>query len=310
MPVMRTSLYFPANSEKFIKKAPEFKADIITFDVEDAVPPQQKEVARKMTAENLIHAGSGGSEIYVRVNGWHTEYTNDDLEAVVLPGLTGVTLPKTRNADDVKRLDWKLEELERRRGMPVGGIKISILLETAEGIMNAYSCCRASKRLVSVFFGAVDYCADMRIPLTNEAEEQRIARTIVAIAARSAGLVALDAPFADFSNIEAFEKNTRDGKRMGYEGRMIIHPSQIEAAHRIYSPSDEEVTQAEKIIKVFEEEGLAKGLASVPYEGKMIDTPVYVNAQGVVNTYRNIQEKEASRHKQTQVDSRFVDPLN
>lgn len=295
MAVMRTSLYFPANSEKFIKKAPEFNADIITFDVEDAVPPQEKERARKMTAENLVYAGSGGSEVYVRINGWHTEYTNEDLEAVVQPGLCGVTLPKTRNADDVKRLDWKLEELELRRGIPVGSIKISILLETAEGIMNAYSCCHASDRLVSVFFGAVDYCADMHVPLTNEAEEQKIARTIVAIAARSAGLVALDGPFADYSNIEAFKKNTLDGKRMGFEGRMVIHPSQIDIAHQLYSPTQEEVSHAEKIVKVFEEEGLAKGLASVPYEGKMVDTPVYVNAQGVLNNYREIQKKEAER---------------
>lgn len=92
-------------------------------------------------------------------------------------------MPKTRNADDVKRLDWKISELEARRGIPAGTVKIAVLLETAEGIMNAYSICTASPRIVAAFFGAVDYCCDMRITRTNLAEEQKVARTIVAIAA-------------------------------------------------------------------------------------------------------------------------------
>ena len=119
MAIMRSSFYVPANNEKFVEKAPSFPADIITFDIEDAVPPQQKEAARELTVKKLAHAASGGSEVYVRVNGWHTDLTNDDLEAVIYPGLNGVTLPKTRDADDVKRLDWKIEELEARRGLPI-----------------------------------------------------------------------------------------------------------------------------------------------------------------------------------------------
>lgn len=158
--VMRTSLYIPGNNPRFIAKAPTSGADIVTFDIEDAVPPQEKANARKMTAESLKMAAEGGSEVYVRINGWHTEWTNDDLEAVVRPGLNGITLPKTRNADDVKRLDWKISEMEYRYGMPEGSVKMSVLLETASGIMNAYEICTASKRLVSAFFGAVDYCAD------------------------------------------------------------------------------------------------------------------------------------------------------
>ncbi len=295
MEVMRTSLYVPANNLKFIEKAPNSGADIVTFDIEDAGPPQQKENARKMTAENLIMAASGGSEVYVRVNGWHTEWTNDDLEAVVRPGLNGVTLPKTRDADDVKRLEWKISELEYRHGIPEGSIKISVLLETASGIMNAYDICTASKRINSAFFGAVDYCADMRIRRTNIGEEQKVARSIVAIAARSAGLVAMDAPFADFSNMPDFEQNTLDGRQMGFEGRMIIHPSQIPVAHRLYSPTADEVAHAQKVKKFFEEEGLAKGLASVSMEGAMVDTPVYVSACEVIEMFEAIQAKEAKR---------------
>ena len=295
MAIMRSSLYVPANNPKLIQKAPSFPADIITFDIEDAVPPQRKDEARQMAVDNLAHGASGGSEVYVRINGWHTEWPNADIEAIVQPGLDGITVPKVRDADDVKRTDWKLEEMEVRRGLPVGSIKMCVLLETAAGIINAREIVKASPRLVACFFGAVDYCADMRIRLTNEASEQAYARTAVCIAERSAGLVALDAPFPDYTNMEAFEKNTSDGVRMGFEGRMIIHPSQIEPAHRIYSPKDEEVEHARKVVKFFEEEGLAKGLASVAMDGKMVDTPVYVNAQEVIARFEEIQAKEAGR---------------
>lgn len=291
MSIMRTNLYVPANNPVFMGKASKYPADNITFDIEDAVPPQEKENARKMAKEGLKEAGKNGASVYVRVNGWHTEYTNDDLEAVVWPGLDGITLPKTRDADDVKRLDWKISELEERRGIPKGTVKIAILLETAEGIMNAYACCTASSRLTAAFFGAVDYCCDMRITRTNLAQEQAAARSIVAIAARAAGILALDAPFADFSNMEDFRQNTLDGRQMGYEGRMIIHPSQIAAAHELYSPTREEAAHAEKVIRFFEEEGLAKGLASVSMDGQMVDTPVYTSAQNVLAMYREIQEK-------------------
>ena len=284
MNVMRTAMYIPANNAKFVAKAADIPADIITFDIEDAVPPQEKENARKMTAENLVAAGKNGAEVYVRVNGWHTEYTNDDLEAVVYPGLNGITLPKTRNADDVKRLDWKISELEQRRGIPAGSVRISILLETAMGMVHAYECCTASDRVDSVFFGAVDYCADMRIKRTNLAKEQMVARTIVCHAARAAGIVAMDAPFADFSNMDDFRQNTLDGIGMGFE-----------VAHELYSPTQEEVELAAKTKKFFEEEGLAKGLASVSMDGAMVDTPVYVSACEVLDRAAAIKEKEAAR---------------
>jgi len=289
---MRTSLYIPANNPVFVEKCSKYPADNITFDIEDAVPPQEKPRARKMAAEHLRKAGENGAEVYVRVNGWHTEFTNDDLEAVVLPGLNGITLPKTRNVDDVKRLDWKISELEDRRGIPAGTVKISVLLETAMGIMNAYSICQASPRIVSAFFGTVDYCTDMHITRTNLGKEHEIARSIVAIAARAAGIAALDGPFVDYANMADFEKNTYDGKQMGYEGRMIIHPSQIEPAHRIYSPTKEEVDYAEKVADFFEKEGLAKGLASVSLNGEMIDTPVYTNALNIINLNNQIKIKE------------------
>jgi len=298
MPVMRSILYVPGNNPRMIEKAPTFPADIITLDLEDSVPPAEKENARKLVAENLKYVGKNGSLVFVRINNWETLLTNDDLEAVVWEGLHGVTLAKTGHPDDVKRLDWKLEELERRRGLEVGSIKISMLLETAKGICNAYECCLASKRNVNAIFGAVDYCRDMRVKLTSEATEQQYARARMAVACRAAGIVAIDAPFVAYQDVEAFEKNIRDGKQMGYEGRMIIHPSQVEICNRLYAPDPADVEWARGVVKVFEEEGLAKGKAAVSYQGKMVDTPVYQNALDILAAQAEIDAKEASRQKE------------
>ena len=295
MTVMRSVFYIPGNNEKLVSKAPSILADIITLDLEDSVPPAEKQKAREMTRENLKFAGSGGAIVYVRINNWETEMTNDDCEAVVHEGLSGVCLAKCGGPEHVIRLDWKLEELERRRGLEVGSIAIQLLVETAKGVINAYPSAIASKRVNSLIFGAVDYTKDMRVKLTSEGEEQYYARAHTPVAARAAGCIAIDCPFVAYKDIEAFEKSTAFGRQLGYEGRMLIHPSQIEPSHRIYMPSAEDVEWAQGVVKVFEEEGIAKGAAAVTYQGKMVDTPVYENAKTVLATMEEISAMVAQR---------------
>lgn len=297
MTVMRSVFYIPGNNQKFIEKAPATPADIITLDLEDSVPPDEKPKAREMVRENLKLAGSGGSTIYVRVNNWETLMTNDDLEAIVHEGLSGVCLAKCGGADHVQRLDWKLEELERRRKLKVGSIAIQLLIETAKGVMNAYPSACASKRVNSLIFGAVDYTKDMRVKLTNEGQEQYWARAAVPVAARAAGCVAIDCPFVDVKNIDAYKESTRFGRQLGYEGRMLIHPDQIQPSHEIYTPAKEDIEWAEGVVKVFEEEGLAKGKAAVSYKGKMVDTPVYDNARTILAIRSEIAAFDAKRKK-------------
>ncbi len=295
MPVMRSVFYVPGNNEKMVSKAPSIPADIITLDLEDSVPPAEKPKAREITRENLKYAGTGGAPVFVRINNWETEMTNDDCEAVVHEGLSGVCLAKCGGPEHVIRLDWKLEELERRRGLEVGSVAIQLLIETAKGVMNAYPAAIASKRVNSLIFGAVDYTKDMRVKLTIEGEEQYYARAHTAVAARAAGCIAIDCPFVAYKDTEAFEKSTSFGRQLGYEGRMLIHPSQIEPSHRIYTPSAEDVEWALGVVKVFEEEGIAKGAAAVSYQGKMVDTPVYENAKTVLAIMAEITALEAKR---------------
>ena len=295
MPVMRSVFYVPGNNEKFISKTPTTPADIITLDLEDSVPPAEKPRAREMVRENLKYAGSGGSLIYVRINNWETPWAYEDLEAVVYEGLHGICLPKCGGVDDVKRLEWKLGELEVRRGLPVGSIAVHLLIETAKGVMNAYPSALTSKRANALIFGAVDYTKDMRVKLTIKGDELLYARSHTAVAARAAGLVALDHPFVAFKDPEAFEENVLFGKQLGYEGRMLVHPGQIEPSNRLYSPSAEDVAWAKEVVKAFEEEGIAKGVASINYKGQMVDTPVYDNARMVLTITEEIAAFEKKR---------------
>jgi len=293
MAIMRSVFYVPANKEDMIAKIPGIPADIITLDVEDSVPPAEKQRARELAHKNLMFAGSAGAEVYVRINNWETGMTNDDCEAVVDKGLNGICLAKCGGPDDVKRLDWKLEELEQRKKLEIGSIRLHLLIETAKGMMNVYQSALASKRTSGLIYGAVDYTTDMRVTLTQPiGEEQKWAKARVACAARAAGVIAIDAPYIAFKDTEGFEEDTLYGRQLGFEGRMLIHPSQIEPSHRIYSPAPERVEWAEGVVKIFEEEGIAKGSAAVSYKGKMVDTPVYIGAKRILETQAEIKAKE------------------
>jgi len=297
MPVMRSVFYTPKNKKKMVAKAPEIACDILTLDLEDSVPPAEKQKGREMIQEYLKSSREKqlSPTLFVRVNNWETQMTNDDLEAIVHPGLDGVCLAKCGDAENVKRLDWKLEELEQRRGLQVGSVGIQLLIETAKGVMNAHPAACASPRVNSLIFGAVDFTKDMRVTLTSEGQEQLYARYHTAIAARAAGCIAIDCPFVDISDAEGFKKSTREGRQMGYEGRMLIHPGQIGSSHVIYTPSAEDVEWAEGVKKVFEEEGIAKGSAAVSYKGKMVDTPVYENALQILRTMEEIKAADAKK---------------
>lgn len=295
MAVRRSDLYLPANNEHMILKAPTLGADVITLDMEDSVPPAEKEVARQMVKKHIKKMSTTGSEAWVRINAWDTDLTLADLDAVVVDGLDGITLPKCSGLADVRRLDDEITRLEKLRGLPVGKIKIAILIETALGVLTVDESVGGSSRLVAVIFGAVDYTRDMRVTRTDKADEQFYARAKIGVAARAHGLVAEDAPFPNYSDVEAFEANCRSGAQLGFEGRQIINPRQIAAAHKVYSPDPARVEWAKKITKVFEEEGLAKGSASVGFEGNMIDIPVYRDGLNILARQKEIEEKESAR---------------
>jgi citrate lyase subunit beta/citryl-CoA lyase len=281
-PVMRSVMTVPVIVARFVEKAPEAGADVICLDLEDSVPPEQKEAARPLAARAIDSMPRTGYAMYVRVNGFWTGLIDDDLDAVVRPGLQGVVISKSESADMIRQTDLRLARLEREHGMEAGSVAIMPLIETAKGIVKSAEICEASERLTGAIFGAEDFATDMGIERTAEGSEILWARTQLAIACRAAGIEAIDTPDPDYTDAEHLRKEMRLAKSLGYRGKLCIHPLQVQIANEVFRPGEVEVAEARLIVETFERDGLAQGRAAIPLAGKMVDTPIYWRAKRLV----------------------------
>lgn len=280
--IMRSLLFVPGIVPRFFERAPQAGADIVCLDLEDSVPPAEKPRARQLVAEAMDTIPRTDYQLFVRVNGLRTGLLEDDLIAVVKPGLEGISLPKTDSAATVKRVDHYLTILEKERGMEVGTVKIIPWIETAIGIVNSYEICSASPRLVGASFGGEDFATDMRFQRSKGSREIQWPRAQMAIACRAAGIVPIDTPEPDYTDLEHLEADSLFARSLGYRGKYCIHPSQVAVVNRIFEPSEEEVAHAQTVVELFEREGIAKGRAAIPFEGIMIDTPIYWRAKRLI----------------------------
>jgi len=304
MMVLRSLLFVPGNSMRMITKAASLAADGIIFDLEDAVPLADKETARIMVRDSIKAVKSDRIYLFVRVNALITGLTAEDIQFVAVDGLDGILLPKAEARSDVAELDGMLEKAERAQGLKTGIFQIIPLVETAKGVINAYEIATASQRIVAVGFGAGDFYRDMGRSasfLTPEQTELLFARSQTVIASRAAGLSALDTAFFGLlTDREGFEREALIALQLGFKGKMLIHPTQIEIANRIFSPSPEEAAEARKVVAAFEE-AQSRGLGAVSFEGKMIDIMSYRQAKDLVNFVDFIAEREKTAQRNTSV---------
>ncbi len=281
-PVMRSVLFVPSIVERFVERAPQSGADVVCLDLEDSIPPAEKARARTMAAEAIQRMPRAGYLILVRVNGLATRLLEDDLSAVVQPGLDGILLSKADSVEMVRRVDHYLTVLERARGLETGTIGVMPLVETPLGVVHCYEICTASPRLMGVAFGAEDLATEMSIRRTRGGEEVQWARAQLAIAAHAAGLTPIDTPEPDYTDLEYLEREASLARSLGYRGKLCIHPNQVPVLNRVFSPTGEEIEEARSIVERFEEEGIAQGRAAIPIDGKMVDTPIYWRAKRLV----------------------------
>jgi citrate lyase subunit beta / citryl-CoA lyase len=280
--LMRSVLIFPANVPRFLEKARAAGADVLCLDLEDSVPPEEKAAAREAAAAAAESLRGGAALVYARVNGVSSGLLEDDLAAAVRPGLDGIVLSKADTPEMVQAVESALSRLERERGMEAGAVAIAPLIESAEAVMNCYAVCRASPRVSAALFGAEDYAADMGIERTPEGGEVLWARTQMAIACRASGIVPIDTPETDYGDEAALERGLREARSLGYGGKLLIHPAQVAAANRAFSPGEPEVARARALVEAFEREALAQGRASMQFDGRMIDTPMYRRARALL----------------------------
>lgn len=283
-PLIRTLLSTPGNRPDRIEKAVELNADAIMIDLEDAVPIAEKERSRSIVREMLDK--HPGKRIYVRVNALTTPHIRKDLEAVVSKNLKGIILPKVESPDDIFRIDKLLSDFEAKAKLEVGSLEVMPICETALGLENIFSIVTARPehhRILTVLFGAADYTLDLGINLTREGKELEYPRSRLPVACRAGGVLPpLDTPWmVDIKDIDGLVADARRAKAYGFMGKVVIHPSQIQPCHDIFTPSREEIEYARKVINAFEE-AEKQGSAAIQLEGRFIDYPVVERARRVV----------------------------
>lgn len=290
---LRSFLFAPGNHPRKVEKALALGADAVILDLEDAVAIAEKPATRTTVVAALQHPRKALG--YIRVNAMSSDFCHGDLVAVVRPGLDGVILPKVESVWQLKAADWLLAELERANGLEVGNIDLMPIIETGTGIAAVRELAGAGTRVRRLAFGAGDYMLDMGLTWTRGEEELAHARAEVAVASRAAGLEPpIDSVWVDLKDRDGFETSAKRVQRMGYQGKMCIHPDQVAVTNRVFTPSDDEVAQAQRVVAAFLK-AEAEGSASIQLDGHFIDYPFVYRAQRILATVERIRAAEAER---------------
>jgi len=274
-------LYVPGNNPGMIRDAHIYGSDAIMFDLEDSVSVKEKDAARLLVYEALKTLDYGQTEVLVRVNGLNTPYGRDDFEAMVRAGPDAIRLPKAETPEDIVEADLLIAKIEEEAGIGQGSIRMMAAIESALGVMNAQKIATASARLTGIAIGAEDFVTDLKTSRSPEGIELLTARSLVLFAARAAGIDALDTVFPDVNDEEGFAREVRFAKQLGFDGKSIINPRQIEIVHAIYNPTEDEIGKAVRIIEAARD-AEAKGSGVVSLNGKMIDKPIVERARRVL----------------------------
>jgi len=283
--LVRSLLFVPGNNSRFLEKAKTLPADIVCFDLEDSVPDNEKKNARQLIKETLKRRLEYTSDVYVRINSPSSGKTTDDLKEITTKGIDGIVIPKVNNVNDLKKIEKTLSALEKKRKLKP--IELMPSIESAEGVVNAYAIASSTKRTVALVFGVFDLLNDMGIEYTKQAEGAKYARSKIPLDAKAAGTYAIDAIWQDLKDVNGLREDCIAGKNLGYAGKSIIHPDQIQVAHEIFYPNNTEIEWAEKVYKKYLE-ATKTGHGATVIEGKMIDEVHYKRAKALLQVAKRI----------------------
>ncbi len=281
MDMFRSLMFVPGNREEMLTKAGGLPADVLVPDLEDSVPDGEKENAREIVREVVKTLAQNGRTVIPRINALDTGLARDDLAVVVGPNVYGITVGKVQSAWDIEQVSAILDGLEQQAGIEVGHTRLIPWLESAMAIVNAYQIASASPRIVGVAIGAEDFTNDMSVQRSDDGDEVRYARSVVAVAARAAGVLAIDTPYVNFRDVEGLEREVRSALPLGFKAKFAIHPGQLETINTLFSPSEEELEYARQVVAAFSE-AEAEGRGSTSLDGKMIDIPVVKRARNLL----------------------------
>lgn len=284
-------LYIPGNNPAMLQHGGIYGADSLLLDLEDAVALNQKDAARILVRYMLQNMDFYNSEVCVRINHLDTPFGREDLEEIVPLQPDAIRYPKTESVEDLRKLLDIIEEIENKHNLPHDKMTIHAMIETAKGVQNVFDIASYSNRVDALTIGGQDLMADMNIKNTKEGTGIDLARKMIVMAAKADGIDAIDTVFVDVNDEEGLKKETEYAKNIGFSGKAVINPRQIDIIHEVFTPTNEEIRKAYRIVKEFKKNKEA-GIGVFAIEGKMIDAPVVARAEYVLELagidYKNI----------------------
>lgn len=274
-------MFVPGNNPGMMADAHIYGPDSIMLDLEDSVTMAEKDTARLLVHNALKSIDYGDTEMVVRINPLNTPYGKKDIEAVVKAGVDVIRMPKTETAEEVIEVEREIERVEKEIGC-LGRTKIMAAIESTLGIVNTYAIATASPRMMGIALGAEDYSANLKTQRTPGGDELRLARETIVVAARAAGIDALDTVYSNLNDMETFRKEVEFIKTLGFDGKSIINPRQIEVVNDVFAPKEKEIEKSRTILAAIKE-AERKGSGVIAVNGKMVDRPVVLRAQRTID---------------------------
>jgi citrate lyase subunit beta/citryl-CoA lyase len=283
-------MFVPGNSARYQVKAAQSDADAVFLDLEDGVPPADKEGARQQIAETLRAQGFRPRR-FVRLNAFDTPWFDDDLAALALLAPEGFCLPKVETPEVVREVSERLTEVEVEEGLEVGAISLVPAIESARSLINAPSIAAADPRVTGIMFGAEDYALDLGLGTVRKREgaELLYARSAVVNAAAAADIDSIDGVFPDLDNPDGMIADIHRSRDLGFTGKSTFNPRQLAEINRIFNPAPDEVEYAQRVVAAFEE-AQARGEGSVAVGGQLVDLPIVMRAQRLLEQRDRLQE--------------------
>ncbi|HET8857128.1 MAG TPA: CoA ester lyase [Nitrososphaeraceae archaeon] len=300
--MFRTLLFIPGNNKKFLDKSKSIYPDILCFDLEDSVPISEKSIARELISQTLYsynnklnikdtnnNNGTNNDnnnyspQLFVRINSFESGLYEQDLESMICDQLDGIVIPKVNSETELEKINVIIENLEKQKKINKT-VRLIPSIESSQGVVNCYDIAKFNSRVCSIIFGVFDYLYDMKLDYVDEGIEYSYARAKIPVDARAAGISALDSIWQKVNDVDGLQKDARIAKRLGYNGKSIIHPKHIEPVHKVFVPSQNEIEWAKKVIatlKQIQEHGDKRGAFKV--DGKMIDAVHIKQAKLVID---------------------------
>lgn len=277
----RTMMFLNAQKPGLIKDPHVYKPDSIMLDLEDAVAENQKDVARFSLYHALTTIDYNGVERVVRINGLDTPHWQEDVRVSVAGGCDSIRIPKVETAEDVKIVEEAVLKAEKEFNRPEGSTLLMAAIESTMGVMNVFEICKSSERLFGIALSGGDYTKDLQTSISGTGVELAGARQQLIIAARAAGVMCFDTVFTNLDDMEVFEHEVKIARMMGFDGKSIVNPRQIETVHKIFTPSEKEIIFAEKVVTEIDEKK-EQGIGVFTVDGKMVDIAFYPGAKRVI----------------------------